>query len=71
MEPEYDVAIVGARVAGAGLGLLLAGQGRRVLLLDREEFPSDTLSTHYVHPFSISILERLGVLDDLLTAGFR
>jgi flavin-dependent dehydrogenase len=71
MEPEYDVAIVGARVAGASLGLLLAEQGRRVLLLDREEFPSDTLSTHYVHPFSISTLERLGVLDDLLTAGFR
>lgn len=71
MKPEYDVAIVGARVAGASLGLLLARQGRRVLLLDREEFPSDTLSTHYVHPFSIPALERLGVLDDLLAAGFR
>ena len=63
--------IVGARVAGASLGLLLARAGRRVLLLDREEFPSDTLSTHYVHPFSIPILGRLGVLDDLLAAGFR
>lgn len=71
MEPEYDVVIVGARVAGASLGLLLARQGRRVLLLDREEFPSDTLSTHYVHPFSTPILERLGVLDELLAAGFR
>lgn len=71
MEPEYDVVIVGARVAGASLGLLLAQQGRRVLLLDREEFPSDTLSTHYVHPFSMPTLDRLGVLDDLLAAGFR
>jgi flavin-dependent dehydrogenase len=71
VEPEYDVVIVGARVAGASLGLLLARAGRRVLLLDREEFSSDTLSTHYVHPFSIPILGRLGVLKDLLAAGFR
>ena len=71
MEAEYDVVIVGARVAGASLGLLLARSGRRVLLLDREEFPSDTLSTHYVHPFSIPILGRLGVLEDLLASGFR
>lgn len=71
MEPEYDAVIVGARVAGASLGVLLARQGRRVLLLDREEFPSDTLSTHYIHPFSVPILDQLGVLDDLLAAGFR
>jgi flavin-dependent dehydrogenase len=70
-EPEYDVVVVGARVAGASLGALVARQGRRVLLLDREAFPSDTLSTHYVHPFSMAILARLGVLDDLLEAGFR
>ena len=68
---EYDVVIVGARVAGASLGILLARQGRSVLLLDREEFPSDTLSTHYVHPFGVDNLARLGVLDDLLAAGFR
>ncbi len=68
---EYDIVIVGARVAGASLGILLAQQGRSVLLLDREEFPSDTLSTHYVHPFGVDNLARLGVLDDLLAAGFR
>ncbi|HVC88328.1 MAG TPA: NAD(P)/FAD-dependent oxidoreductase [Gaiellaceae bacterium] len=68
---EHDVVIVGARVAGASLAILLARQGRSVLLLDREEFPSDTLSTHYVHPFGVANLARLGLLDDLLAAGFR
>lgn len=71
MEPEYDVVIVGARVAGASLALLLARRGRRVLLLDRDTFPSDTLSTHYVAPDVVQRLGALGVLDGLLEAGFR
>lgn len=69
--PEYDVAIVGARVAGASLAILLARQGHRVVLVDREEFPSDTLSTHFVQPGVVANLNRLGVLDGLLEAGFR
>src|SRR3982074_1998277 len=44
--PEYDVLIVGARVAGATVAARLAQQGRQVLLVDRDEFPSDTISTH-------------------------
>jgi flavin-dependent dehydrogenase len=68
---EYDVIVVGARVAGASLGILLARQGRRVLLVDRDAFPSDTLSTHYVQPRVVENLDRLGVLDGLLDAGFQ
>ncbi|HET7566861.1 MAG TPA: FAD-dependent monooxygenase [Gaiellaceae bacterium] len=71
MEPEHDVVVVGARVAGASLAILLARQGRRVLLLDRDAFPSDTLSTHYVAPDVVARLDALGVLDGLLEAGFR
>src|SRR5262249_37846065 len=48
---EYDVLIVGGRVAGASLALLLAQRGHRVLMIDRDQFPSDTLSTHYLSPF--------------------
>ena len=44
---DYDVIIVGARVAGSSLAILLGRQGRRVLLVDRDPFPSDTLSTHF------------------------
>jgi 2-polyprenyl-6-methoxyphenol hydroxylase-like FAD-dependent oxidoreductase len=68
---QYDVLIVGGRVAGASLALLLAQGGHRVLMIDRDQFPSDTLSTHYLSPFSVEPLRRLGVLEDVEAAGFR
>ena len=71
MDRDYDVVIVGARVAGASLALLLGQRGQRVLLLDRDAFPSDTLSTHFIGGNGVISLRRLGVLDDLLDAGFR
>ena len=43
---DYDAIIVGARVAGSALAIQLGRQGRRVLLVDHDQFPSDTLSTH-------------------------
>lgn len=67
----YDAVIVGARVAGASLALLLGRQGRRVLLVDRERFPSDTLSTHLLPPSTINLLMRLGVLHDVEALGLR
>ncbi|HEX7262898.1 MAG TPA: FAD-dependent monooxygenase [Candidatus Dormibacteraeota bacterium] len=69
--PEYDALIVGGRVAGASLALLLARQGRRVLVADRDEFPSDTMSTHFMSLVGVGALKKLGVIDDILGAGFR
>ena len=46
----YDVIVVGARCAGSPTAMLLARAGYRVLLVDRATFPSDTLSTHLLHP---------------------
>jgi flavin-dependent dehydrogenase len=71
MDSTYDVVIVGARVAGASLALLLGQQGHRVLLIDRDTFPSDTLSTHFVGGFGVNALQRLSVLEDVEAAGFR
>lgn len=71
MESEYDVIVVGARVAGASLALLLGQRGYRVLLIDRDHFPSDTLSTHYVMQPGIRALKRLGALADVEAVGFR
>lgn len=68
---DYDVLIVGARVAGASLALLLAQRGHRVLMVDRDIFPSDTLSTHFVAGTGVGALERLGVLAAVEAAGFR
>ena len=68
---DYDILIVGARVAGASLALLLGQRGHRVLLIDRDTFPSDTLSTHYVGGPGIVAMRQLGVLADVEAVGFR
>ncbi len=65
-ENTYDAIIIGARCAGAPTAMLLARQGLKVLVVDRATFPSDTISTHVVHPPGVSALERWGLLDRLV-----
>jgi 2-polyprenyl-6-methoxyphenol hydroxylase-like FAD-dependent oxidoreductase len=65
----HDVIVVGARCAGAVTALLLARRGHRVLLVDRATFPSDTVSTHFVHPPGVAALERLGLRAPLAASG--
>lgn len=57
---EVDVAIVGGRCAGSATAAVLARAGRRVLVIDRAAFPSDTLSTHAMFPSGLAELERIG-----------
>ena len=68
---DYDVIIVGARVAGSSLAILLGRQGRRVLLVDRDRFPSGTLSTHFLQPPAVTMLAQLGALADVEASGLR
>ena len=58
----YDAIVVGARCAGSPTAMLLARKGYRVLLVDRASFPSDTMSTHLIHPPGVARLERWGLL---------
>jgi 2-polyprenyl-6-methoxyphenol hydroxylase-like FAD-dependent oxidoreductase len=59
----YDVIVVGARCAGSPTAMLLARRGYQVLLVDRATFPSDTMSTHFIHPPGIAQLKRWGLLE--------
>jgi 2-polyprenyl-6-methoxyphenol hydroxylase-like FAD-dependent oxidoreductase len=65
----YDAIIVGARCAGAPSAMLLARAGYKVLVVDRSTFPSDTISTHVIHPPGVAALARWGVLDRLVASG--
>src|SRR5260221_8476218 len=69
MTTEYDVIVVGARCAGSPTAMLLARKGYRVLVTDRATFPSDTLSTHLVHPPGVAALQRWGLLDRVVATG--
>src|SRR5262245_19189331 len=69
MGKAYDAIVVGARCAGSPTAMLLARKGYRVLLVDCATFPSDTVSTHMVHPPGVSALARWGLLDRLAATG--
>jgi menaquinone-9 beta-reductase len=66
MSESFDVIVVGARCAGAPLATMLARAGLRVCVVDKDRFPSDTLSTHAIQPTGVQVLERIGILDGLL-----
>jgi FAD binding domain len=57
--------IVGARCAGATLAIELARRDWDVLVVDRDTFPSDTVSTHFFYPNTLSRFAELGILDTL------
>src|SRR5215217_2372085 len=66
---SYDAIVVGARCAGSPTAMLLAAAGHRVLLVDKATFPSDTMSTHVIHPPGIAALKRWGLLEQLVATG--
>ena len=69
MQTTYDAIIVGARCAGSPTAMLLARKGHRVLVVDRATFPSDTVSSHVLHPLGAAALARWGLLDRLAATG--
>jgi menaquinone-9 beta-reductase len=64
-----DVLVVGARCAGAAAARLLAASGKRVAVLDKTAYGSDTLSTHALMRGGVIQLERWGLLDQVIAAG--
>ena len=61
----YEVIVVGTRCAGAPVAMLLARAGCKVLGIDRAQFPSDTMSTHFLWPRTTSFLEQWNLLGKL------
>jgi menaquinone-9 beta-reductase len=68
---DYDVAIVGASLAGCAAAILLGRSGARVALVEKSP---DTqafkrICTHYIQSSAVPALERLGLLEPMMRAG--
>lgn len=66
----YDAIVVGGRCGGAALAMLLARKGRRVLIVDQAQLPSDVrLSTHLIWHAGVDRLRQWGLLDTVLASN--
>jgi flavin-dependent dehydrogenase len=61
---RYDVIVIGGGPAGATLATLLARGGRRVIVLEKEQFPRFHIGESLL-PCSIPLFEKLGILPEL------
>ena len=70
-EQRFDVAISGAGLAGSALAIGLARAGATVALVDAATFPRDKLCGEFLSPESWDVLDRLGIADAIVTAGYQ
>ena len=69
LDSHYDAVIIGARCAGATTALLLARSGAKVLVVDRQAYGSDTMSTHALMRGAVVQLKRWGLIPSVTAAG--
>ena len=60
-----DVVIVGGGPAGSTCAAFCAAAGLRVILIEREKFPREKVCGDCVNPACLSILQRLGLSDEI------
>jgi len=58
---DCDVLVVGAGPAGSTCAALCAQAGRKVILIDRSDFPREKVCGDCVNPAAAAVLDRLGV----------
>ncbi|HET9130431.1 MAG TPA: NAD(P)/FAD-dependent oxidoreductase, partial [Terriglobia bacterium] len=66
---NVDVAIIGASLAGAACVRTLAQAGVDAIAIERDRFPREKVCGGFLSPGAVEILDELGVLNTLRTAG--
>ncbi|RTE65962.1 NAD(P)/FAD-dependent oxidoreductase [Amphritea opalescens] len=66
----YDIVVIGAGPSGAVASSLLADYGYNVLVLEKEHFPRFSIGESLL-PQSMEFLERAGMLQAVIEAGFQ
>jgi flavin-dependent dehydrogenase len=69
LDSHYDAVVIGARCAGAATAFLLARSGAKVLVVDRQPYGSDTMSTHALMRSAVMQLTRWGLIPKIAAAG--
>src|SRR5262245_8890502 len=67
-EPRFDAVVIAWRGAVAATALLLARSGAKVLVVDRQTYGSDTLSTHALMRGAVLQLQRWRLVPEILAA---
>lgn len=70
-QAHYDVAIVGASIAGCTAATLFARRGLRVALIERNVDPKayKKICTHFIQPSAVPTIECLGIAEEIEAAG--
>ena len=69
MNTHYDAVVIGAGPAGSAAAAVLAGKGRRTLVLEREKFPRYHVGESLL-PYAYFSLKRIGVLERMKKSHF-
>jgi flavin-dependent dehydrogenase len=65
-----EILIIGAGPAGSVAAAMLRQQGRKVLMLERQQFPRFSIGESLL-PQSMEYIEAAGLLQDVVQAGFQ
>ena len=68
---QVSVLVVGAGPVGLVLACELARRGTRIRLIDKRPEPTDESRAIIVHARSLEMMERIGVVDELIASGVR
>jgi flavin-dependent dehydrogenase len=66
---QYDAIVIGCGPAGSTVSAILAGKGRRVLVLEREKFPRYHIGESLI-PYTYFPLQRLGLVEKMKASHF-